>query len=122
MIHQSCCINHPRLPIASFSLQTSNLQVCNCLYTEKALCLHLKFTALLVLVVAVSSIEVCSSRLVYIAFVFRLGLDRVACLLKVVRDRGLHLLTGMTRAAKVFPLTTLRSYIMFWGATLLQRG
>jgi len=33
--------------------------------------------------------------------------------------RPFHLLTGMTRAAKVFPLTTRRSYIMFCGAILL---
>ena len=30
------------------------------------------------------------------------------------------MLTGMTRAAKVFPRTTRRSYIMFWGAILLD--
>lgn len=30
------------------------------------------------------------------------------------------LLTGMTRAAKVLPRTTLRSYMMFCGATLLN--
>lgn len=32
----------------------------------------------------------------------------------------IDLLTGMTRAAKVFPRTTLLSYMMFWGATLLK--
>ena len=30
------------------------------------------------------------------------------------------MLTGMTNAAKVLPRTTLRSYIMFWGAILLD--
>ena len=104
----------------SFSLQIIDLQVCNCLYTVTALCLRLKFAALLVLIAAASSIGVCSSRLIYIAFVFGLGRDRVACLLRSVRD-GLDLLTGITRAANVFPLTTRRSYIMFWGATFLER-
>ena len=29
------------------------------------------------------------------------------------------MLTGITSAANVLPLTTLRSYMMFWGAILL---
>ena len=32
-----------------------------------------------------------------------------------------HLLTGMTSAAKVLPLTTRLSYIMFWGAIFLLK-
>jgi hypothetical protein len=32
----------------------------------------------------------------------------------------LYLLTGITSAAKVLPLTTRRSYMMFWGAILLK--
>ena len=52
------------------------------------------------------------------------GLIRVLLLHVYIKRTGqggqINLLTGMTRAAKVFPLTTLLSYMMFWGATLLK--
>ena len=82
---------------------------------------------LLQLLLLFQSFQLCSLCLLFSSLLFclywvRLHIYRKGVTIWLSRNiEWFNLLTGITRAANVLPLTTLRSYMIFWGATLLKQ-